>query len=96
MSRQNNSELKNDWYKIAHDMRALSDALSTVQVGLITAYGDMDGVENSESFALLKIINSVTDAERHLSGLGYLCTPQSEWVGGNNTKVRVPHIINDF
>lgn len=102
MPRQNHEELCCDWTTIASKIGEAQRLLDQTEVSLtIDALSDIDtGRDSSEHIALTRVINRVRKAATELSGLSYLCRPQTEWMGGDsddrdNYKLRVPHIVNE-
>lgn len=99
MSRPSIETCRNKWQQTANDLREITGRIESLTVKLIltTGHPEMTDQERNGVMAVLKCLNS---AENELSGLSYLCTPQTEWTGGDsslasNHVVRIPHIVND-
>lgn len=94
MPRPTHDMLGNDWNDISAQASAAStkigDLLMTALLGLM----ECDNT-SKEYAALLDVIKRAKRAEQVLSGLSYLCTPQTEWLGGEDYVVRAPHIVCD-
>ena len=75
MSRQNHDDLRNDWYKISGRIGAINSQLASLASSLLARTGE--GTDN-ENEALLKLIERVSNAMDEISGLSYLCYPQTE------------------
>lgn len=94
MPRPTHDMLGNDWNDISVKAGAASAGVSDLaQIALL---GLMKCDETSKEYAaLLDVIRRAERAEQVLSGLSYLCTPQTEWLGGEDYVVRAPHIVCD-
>lgn len=94
MKRHNISENESAvWSAIAKDLQAASDLVSSAMARTL----DLSGLVPPSD--LVRTIDRIASAASALSGLGYLCTPQSEWTGNNAAGegtwvVNTPHIVN--
>lgn len=94
MPRPNHDTLCNDWNELSSQMgnacQAVSDAENAVLQAMLNC---REG--SSEYTALTVLVERLGRAANELGGLSYLCSPQSEWLGGDDYAVRIPHIVND-
>ena len=93
MSRTLHSEMTHDWKAIADKLTAVCGAIHDLETEMLLNLGEASDAR--EALAVTDVCNRLTAASEALRGLPYLCTPQSEWTGGESWVVRVPHIIND-
>lgn len=92
--RDTHDSLCNDWNEISARVLNVGVEVSNLVNDLMLNL--MNTTEDTKEWkALNKLIIRIAEAQDQLSGLPYLCTPQSEWTGGDNYVVRVPHIVND-
>lgn len=86
-------ECGHKWRQTASDLREIQDRISSLTTKLL-----LSSVENTllpqEADAMLRLLQSLNEADVALNGLSYLCTPQPEWTGGDGTVIRAPHIVN--
>ncbi len=83
-----------NWSNLAALIRTASDSVSAAMLAAMLELPDCPAAELA---GLERAIKAIQAAEDELSGLSYLCTPQSEWLG-NDSKgepmfaTRLPHI----
>ena len=92
MSRLLHSDLKHDWKEISDKVSTVSGAIYDLEIELLLELPETEGKEQQ---ALTTVVDRLSQAYEALRGLPYLCTPQSEWMGGDEWKVRAPHIVSD-
>lgn len=88
MSRYISTEERKTWDGMSEDLERAYSLVSAAHFKAITEL-DHECSKNAR--------NRIGHAKEVLSGLSYLCKPQSEWTGGDsedpaNFKVRAPHI----
>lgn len=93
MSRMNYSECKFDWQDAANKIKEIVKGIESLHYSAILACSEE--IISQEEKGLTRLIARLSDAEAAISGLSYLCTPQSEWTGGESFKLRAPHIVTD-
>lgn len=97
MSRKKHSECRYNWYAIATKLKVLQEQISQLDLDMTLRLMPTEGLlELSEQHAISQVVVKLRAAEEAISGLSYMCYPQSEWLGGEQFVVRVPHIIADY
>lgn len=76
------------WQDVADKLRQAAQLVSDAQLILLLKLN----ITDKESRPL-KFIDTVAD---NIAGGSYLFTPQSEWTGGDNFVVNLPHIARKF
>lgn len=89
MSRYIDSKEQEAWDSIKSDLAEAYSLISQAEVKAIVAL-NREGKEQ-------KVCGRISNVRQELAGLSYLCTPQSEWTGGDsscpdNFRYRAPHI----
>lgn len=93
MPRMNLEDCRNDWRKTAADLTEITGRISSLTTRLLLSTMEADMVPQEQT-AILSLLSCLNTAETALSGMSYLCSPQSEWLGGNRSVYRAPHIVN--
>jgi hypothetical protein len=73
------------WHRLANHAKAIESMLSDLTLATLQA--------DIPDKAKIAVQDWISRADT-FKGLSYFCTPQSEWQGGENFKVREPHICN--
>ena len=94
MSRQNHDELCYDWNVISGEIRTVNGTLNDMWIDLVIKASECKN-DTGEQLALLELTKRLKAACDQLDGMAYMCTPQSEWLGGDRSALRVPHIVNE-
>ena len=71
------------------------DILDDVYTRLALSYGDIDDKDSKEALGCLSALQRIEVGTQEMSGLSYLCTPQNEWLGNDQSVTRAPHIVCD-
>jgi len=94
MSRQNHDDLHYDWHKVADWVHDMTCEMGDLWIDLVVKASECPN-DTGEQLALLDLSKRLKEACDKMDGLAYLCRPQSEWLGGNKSVVRVPHIVDE-
>jgi len=73
------------WSELSSKLKQISELTSDCQLLLMLEMGHTDG----------KALAAIDNIESAVNGLSYRFTPQSEWIGGNQWRVRAPHIAQE-
>ena len=73
------------WQKIATRLGQIAELASECELILLM---ELDARPPQHALQVLE------DIQEAVNGQAYMFTPQSEWIGGDNFKVRQPHIVN--
>lgn len=76
------------WNAVADALKEASDKLEAAALAALTNLSARD---------FERVLDRIKPAEEALSGLAYMCRPQTEWLGGdsktNAYAIRPPHIV---
>jgi hypothetical protein len=78
--------LADKWQGMAHRLSQMSNLVEECRLVLLLELGITDPEHKA-----LKVVDKIADA---VNGQSYMFTPQSEWTGGENFKIRAPHICD--
>ena len=85
---------KTDWRNISGKVSAITSAIEDLRMELLD-FGkvakDAEDIQSGE--ALRETSDRLFEAGETLAGLSYLLLPQSQWQGGENFKVKTPHLF---
>lgn len=89
MSRKLLSDCRVDWRRVAERVGEITGRLSDLTVELLL--GQTSDLQ--EQVGVFRLADRLWDVEQRLGGMSYLCTPQSEWLGGDQWAERAPHVV---
>lgn len=76
--------LADKWQGLSHRLAQISNLVEECRLVLLLELNITDPEHKA-----LKVVDAIADA---VNGQSYMFTPQSEWTGGENFKIRAPHI----